>query len=59
MSGCPSASWHLARYGAVGQAKWAAWRRKEHLESVCEKNLDDQIRLVVSCLDPVFARGPG
>jgi hypothetical protein len=28
---------HLARYGAVGQAKWAAWRRKEHLESVCEK----------------------
>jgi hypothetical protein len=50
---------HLARYGAGGQAKWAAWRRKEHLESVCEKNLDDQIGLVVSCLDPVFARGPG
>jgi len=50
---------HLAGYGAVGQAKWAAWRRKEHLESICEENLDDQITLVASCLDPVFARGTG
>lgn len=49
---------HLAGYGAVAQAKWAAWRRKEHLESVCEENLDDQIILVVSCLDSVFAHGP-
>jgi Nucleotidyl transferase AbiEii toxin, Type IV TA system len=49
---------HLAGYGAVAQAKWAAWRRKEHLESVCEDNLDDQIILVASCLDPVFADGP-
>ena len=48
---------HLAGYGAVGQAKWAAWRRKERLESVCEENLDDQIALVVSCLDHVFVRG--
>jgi hypothetical protein len=50
---------HLAGYGAVGQAKWAAWRRKEHLESVSEENLDDQITLVASCLDSVFAHGPG
>ena len=50
---------HLAGYGAVGQAKWAAWRRKEHLESVCEENLDDQITLVASYLDSVFAHGPG
>jgi hypothetical protein len=49
---------HLAGYGAVGQAKWAAWRRKEHLESACEANLDDQITLVASCLDSVFAHGP-
>lgn len=48
---------HLAGYGAVAQAKWAAWRRKEHLESVCEENLDDQIALVVSYLDSVFAHG--
>jgi hypothetical protein len=49
---------HLAGYGTVGQAKWAAWRRKEHLESVCEENLDDQITLVAAYLDPIFARGP-
>lgn len=49
---------HLAGYGEVAQAKWAAWRRKEHLESVCEKNLDDQITLVISYLDLVFAHGP-
>jgi hypothetical protein len=48
---------HLAGYGAVAQAKWAAWRRKEHLESACEENLDDQITLVASYLDPVFAHG--
>jgi Nucleotidyl transferase AbiEii toxin, Type IV TA system len=50
---------HLVGYGAVAQAKWAAWRRKEHLESACEENLDDQITLVASYLDSVFARGPG
>lgn len=49
---------HLAGYGTVGQAKWAAWRRKEHLEALCEENLDHQIALVVSCLDSVFAHGP-
>jgi Nucleotidyl transferase AbiEii toxin, Type IV TA system len=48
----------LAGYGVVGQAKWAAWRRKEHLEPVCEENLDDQITLVAAYLDPVFAHGP-
>lgn len=49
---------YLAGYDPVAQAKWAAWRRKEHLESVCEENLDDQITLVASYLDPVFAHGP-
>ena len=49
---------HLAGYGAVTQAKWAAWRRKEHLESACEENLDDQITFVASHLDPVFLKGP-
>jgi hypothetical protein len=49
---------HLAGYGEVAQAKWAAWRRKEHLESACEENLDDQIALVAFHLDPVFAHGP-
>ncbi len=49
---------HLAGYGAVGQAKWAAWRRKEQLESVCEENLDEQIALVAKVLDSVFVQGP-
>jgi hypothetical protein len=49
---------HLVGYDAVGQAKWAAWRRKEHLESACEAKLDDQITLVASFLDSVFALGP-
>ena len=49
---------HLVGYSAVAQAKWAAWRRKEHLESACEENLDDQIALVVRWLDPVFVEGP-
>jgi hypothetical protein len=49
---------HLAGYGAVGQAKWAAWRRKEQLESVCEESLDEQIDLVINVLDPVFVYGP-
>jgi len=48
---------HLASYGEVAQAKWAAWRRKERLESACEENLDDQIALVAFHLDSVFARG--
>ena len=49
---------YLVGYGEVAQRKWAAWRRKERLESVCEASLDDQVALVVFYLDPVFARGP-
>jgi hypothetical protein len=49
----------LAGYGEIGQAKWAAWRRKEKLETVTEEDLDDQAALAASYLDPVFALGPG
>lgn len=49
---------HLAGYGEVAQAKWAAWRRKEQLESVCEPHLDDQVRQVADYLDPIFANRP-
>lgn len=44
----------LAGYGAVGQAKWAAWRRKSKLEQICEEQLDDQIRLITTLLDPIL-----
>ena len=49
---------HLAGYHDVGQAKWAAWRRKAKLQGVCEENIEDQVALVASYLDPVFALGP-
>lgn len=47
---------YVAGYGQVGQAKWAAWRRKERLEAICEADLDQQMVLVASYLDPVFNR---
>lgn len=47
----------LAGYGAVGQQKWAAWRRKEHAEEISETDLDDQMAKVADVLDPVFERG--
>ncbi len=52
----PSAP-HVIGYGQIGQAKWAAWRRKERLEAVCEADLDEQMALVASYLDPVFTHG--
>lgn len=48
---------HVVGYGQIGQAKWAAWRRKERLEDACEADLDEQMALVASCLDPVFSHG--
>ncbi|MEW1988099.1 nucleotidyl transferase AbiEii/AbiGii toxin family protein [Brevibacterium casei] len=48
---------HVVGYGRIGQAKWAAWRRKERLEAVCEADLDEQMALVSSYLDPVFDLG--
>lgn len=45
---------HLEGYGAVGQAKWAAWRRKQQLEDVAESQLDDQVARVAEILDPAF-----
>ncbi|MBB2890972.1 nucleotidyl transferase AbiEii/AbiGii toxin family protein [Flexivirga oryzae] len=48
---------YVVGYGQVGQTKWAAWRRKERLEAVCEADLDEQMALVASYLDPVFRPG--
>jgi hypothetical protein len=49
---------HVAGYGEVGQAKWAAWRRKEGRGAISEESLDDQMTAVAAILDPVFALGP-
>lgn len=45
----------LEGYGAVGQPKWAAWRRKGKLEELCEANLDDQVERIIGFIDPVFS----
>ena len=49
---------HLAGYGQVGQLKWAAWRRKQHLEATSEELLDAQVELVAEVLDPAFRTEP-
>ncbi|BAS14207.1 conserved hypothetical protein [Arthrobacter sp. Hiyo8] len=41
-------------YGATGQAKWAAWRRKLKVEDLCEQNLDAQVERVLTFIEPVF-----
>lgn len=46
---------HLEGYADIGQAKWAAWRRKQGLESVSAELLDDQVGLVAQILDPIFS----
>jgi hypothetical protein len=46
-------------YGAVGQTKWKAWRRKEGVEDISEASLDDQMAKVAKVIDPVFSHGPG
>jgi hypothetical protein len=45
-------------YGAVSQAKWAAWRRKEGVEAISEAELDEQMIHVASALDATFSREP-
>jgi hypothetical protein len=47
----------VSGYGDVGQVKWSAWRRKEHMEFVSEEQLDDQMGLVTALLDPIFSQG--
>ena len=43
---------HIVGYRQIGQAKWAAWRRKEQLEAVCEVDLDEHVTLVATYLEP-------
>lgn len=47
----------LQGYGSISQPKWAAWRRKEGFEDICDESLDVQVAAVAAVLDLVFARG--
>lgn len=49
---------HLKGYGELSQAKWAAWRRKQQLEDICDADLDEHVARVAAILDPVFAHDP-
>lgn len=42
-------------YAAVGQNKWAAWRRTWQLEDRTEPSLDAQVALVAAFVDPVYS----
>lgn len=42
-------------YGAASQVKWAAWRRKNGAQDLCEELLDDQMRLIAHVLNPMLA----
>lgn len=45
----------LVGYGQDGrQARWAAWRGKQRVEDLCEKDLDDQVERVLRFIEPVF-----
>lgn len=41
-------------YGAASQVKWAAWRRKNGAQDLCEELLDDQMRLIAHVLNPML-----
>src|SRR5206468_12681519 len=44
----------LAGYGEIAQAKWAAWRRKQQLESRVPESFDELITAVTRFADPVI-----
>ena len=45
----------LVGYGQEGrQARWAAWRGRQKVEDLCEKDLDDQVERVLTFIEPVF-----
>lgn len=48
-------STEVVGYGKVGQAKWAAWRRRYRMETVSEELLDDQMKLIADILDPILS----
>jgi hypothetical protein len=47
----------LDGYGSISQPNWAAGRRKEGFEDICEESLDAQVAAAAAALDPAFARG--
>lgn len=46
--------WVLDGYGEIGQARWAAWRRKQQLEDRVPNQFAEVVSAVVSFADPVI-----
>ena len=44
----------LRGYGAIGQQRWEAWRRKQSLEDRLPENFSDVIAAVVAFADPAI-----
>jgi hypothetical protein len=44
----------LDRYAALGQARWAAWRRKQHLDDRLPSSFADVLEDVVAFADPAI-----
>lgn len=44
----------LARYGAIGQQRWEAWRRKQLLDDRLPANFTDVINAVIAFADPAI-----
>jgi Nucleotidyl transferase AbiEii toxin, Type IV TA system len=42
----------LAGYGAIGQQRWAAWRRKQRLDDRLPAQLNDVVTAVIAFADP-------
>lgn len=47
----------LDGYGEIGQAKWAAWRRKQQLEDRSPESFGELIRAFIEFADPVVLGG--
>ena len=45
----------LEGYGEIGQARWAAWRRKQQLEDRLPDQFAEVVSAVVTFADPVIA----
>lgn len=44
----------LAGYGDIGQQRWAAWRRRQHIEDRLPEQFEDVLAVVIGFADPAI-----
>jgi hypothetical protein len=49
----------LDGYGVIGQVRWAAWRKKEHLEGRVPEDFGDVVGAVIDFADPTIGGSAG